>query len=958
LDGERYRIKFKDPNDLGKKIVLSIHNYDVENGELGIRNKIFQSGTEFFNPDLNAVHYFNHLYPFVGRNDVIDEINDYVNSSRKVLVISGRAGIGKSRLLLEFYSQFSKNRSFELKFLSKGGSLSNTDSFRQLSLCNNNIVVVDDAYRRGDLSPLFEVVRQNSKNMKLILTCRPYEVDTIKSQLVLNFDPVDFREPLKIKNLTFDELAKLGLSILGEDHKHYLDSLLQVAKDSPLVLVIGGRMIKENSIHPSLLECHEDFQTNVLSKFEEVITGKIDNGTNYKLYKNVLKLISALSPISLKDQIFIQEASKFLKVGALDLNEALEVLENVEILTKKGYSLKITPDVLSDHILHNACINKHGELTGFIQEIFNEFRETNLKNFIINLSELDWRVSKTGFSVDLLLKIWKGIEEQFKHGSNYKRVEILKVVHSVAHLQPERSLQIVEYAIRNPSAINEGIEGLYEYTNDDVQSYLPGILQKISYNVDYIPRCCSHLWNLGKDKEGSLGSNPNHPIRVLRDMTEYGIEKPSVVQQIVLNCVEKWLEMPDIHEHFHSPLDVLDPILEKEGDSPLFRDYGLVPRPFVVKYENAKESRHRVISILSRIAKSPRLKVVFRTLESLLTALQPPHGLYGRSISVEEYERWIPEQKEILNIIAKLTMRTEFPLIQITALSRLKWYEQRYKIDEIAKTAGSIRNSISDSFDLRLTRALLYEYSREFKDNWQDELITIEETIHNTAFEFIDMIEKGESAALYLNKKLVSLQECKVNLNPNSFLYHLGVVDPIVSGKIIDELASHAVFPLSNYIGDLLVGIRESDFERALELIRSGIKNGSQEILLGISYLYSCQGRIIEIREEDLEIIYHLLKNPDRAVKVNAVKSLSKFPENLQKIAIEFILEVDICSDPDLANAYCSVFDSNYGIDFNVLKDKEVEVILSKLELTRNFEYKADMSLSIHHFLELVLAAE
>jgi len=49
---------------------------------------------------------------------------------------------------------------------------------------------------------------------------------------------------------------------------------------------------------------------------------------------------------------------------------------------------------------------------------------------------------------------------------------------------------------------------------------------------------------------------------------------------------------------------------------------------------------------------------------------------------------------------------------------------------------------------------------------------------------------------------------------------------------------SHAVLPLSNYIGDLLLGIRKSDFDKALEFIQSGIKSDSREIHLGISYLY------------------------------------------------------------------------------------------------------------------------
>ena len=50
-------------------------------------------------------------------------------------------------------------------------------------------------------------------------------------------------------------------------------------------------------------------------------------------------------------------------------------------------------------------------------------------------------------------------------------------------------------------------------------------------------------------------------MRVLADLGTYDIGKPLVVNRGVLDTMEKLLEAPGSHDHVHSPLDVIDPML-------------------------------------------------------------------------------------------------------------------------------------------------------------------------------------------------------------------------------------------------------------------------------------------------------------------------------------------------------------------------------------------------------------
>lgn len=936
LDGERYRETFKEVHELGKKIPLAIHNYELKNGEIGILNPLFQSGEYFFKHYLNSDNYFNHLHPFIGRNEILNEIEESVISDKQILIISGRGGIGKSKILFEFYSQFiGSDGEYELKFI-KENALITDDSLRQLSTRNKYIIIIDDAHH-SDLSPILAIANQYPENFKLILSCRPYGVNYIKSQLnIFNFD-INGIDHLKINNLNQADLEKLGLSVLGEDYKHFLDSLVHVAQNSPLVLVIGGRLIKEKSISPEMLERHEDFQNLVFTRFEDVIIGKIGDRIEKNLCEDLLMLISALSPINLNEKNFIEAASKFLNIENHKLINSIGVLESAEILSRRGYSLRITPDVLSDHILHNACITNQGDLTGYAENIIKVFWKISPENLMTNLSELDWRIGKNGLSIDLLDQIWTIIEKSFKEGSNYQRVKILDLIKRIAHFQPSRSLELVEYAIQNPFAVDKNIE-VFEIANDEVIYSLANVLERVSYNHDYLPRCCDILWNLGKDKDGILQSETSHPIRILIDIAEYGIKKPIIIQKIILDAIEKWLRNPDSHEHIHSPLDVLDPILKKEGNSTILKNHQLISTPFLVKYESVKVLRNKAILILNDLINSKSIKVVNRVLKSLIEALRPPVPIYGITILDEQYEQWIPEQMEILEIIENLVKTTDNPIIHIQMASDLKLYSKRKKFADIAIKTDEILKSISDSFDFRMTQALTNNYNRDFKIDYKVEQKRIEKIIQKTATEFSENFDE-ESAFTFLDEKLKNLINCEIDINPGIFLYYLGKIYPDLSSKLFEKLIFHPYSPLSNYITFLLSGIRESERDKALELIKLGIKTDYKAICSGIASGYSRGWWGSELNNEDFTIITNLIGKSDKTVKGYAIASLLFFKNTtLKNHAIKLVLDIDISDDWELAENLCSIFQPKSGIDIADLENDEIEKILSKLERVETLE--------------------
>ncbi len=941
LDNKRYRRTFSTPQKLATEIALTIHHYEKENGELGVRLPAFTSCEDFFKPLLDGAKLFSHIYPLIGRKDFIEQLDKFVESDKRVALLCGRGGIGKSKILFEFGSKFeAKHSEWKLIFLRESIALSD-DTIRQLP-AQKTIVVVDDAHRRDDLSTLFAVAQQYSNRVKLIISSRPQGLDGAWNSLTTGgFDPTEVEDIPEVRELNRDELEDLGRDVLGKDHQQYLEPLIQVAKDSTLVLVIGGRLIAEDIIDPAMMERHSEFQRVVFDRFQDVLIGQVSDKFGEELCRDLLSLISALSPIKPQTEAFQERVSEFLNIERFKLIDAISTLESTGTLLRRGYSLRITPDVLSDHILYNACITPQEEPTGYAQNVFDTFGNVFPENVLFNLSELDWRITREDTSVDLLGATWKAIENKFVEASHSQRSQILNYFKKVAYFQPAKTLRLVESAIYNPSKVysTEEWDSIYQYSHKDVLNALPPLLKGIAFTLDYLPRCCDLLWHLGRDSEIPTVPLHEHAISVLSSLAGYDIYKPVEVNSTVLDAIGRWLKEPDAHGHIHSPLDVLDPLLAKEGDSTRLRGYGVASTPFPVPFEKTKPIREKAISLLSDCTKSQSTKVILRALKSLFSALYPPRGLFGRVVSDAEINRWLPEQMRILKIIENLVKNTKDPIIHIQVASDLQWHAKHGSQKVVADKVNSIIKSIPDSFDLRITRAILDQYDMDWDGGGYNQHIErVNEKTKQVVTQFSHRFDGGRDVIDFLNERLSHFQNCGIQAQPGYFLYLLSATDCKLSIELCEHIISHPSSPLAIYLRSLLLGIREKNPNKAIKLIGLAVETEDKTLCLSVARGYAWAGWGSSIEDDEIGVIETLLTYQDMSVKCRATEALGRFPAAKQNEAVRLALSVDIENDEKLADTFCGIFNSNDGISPDKLNDTDLKTILLKLTRIRRLD--------------------
>jgi len=935
LDSERFRVPFTNPQELSTEIAGAIHNYEREHGLIGIKLPAFANYDEFFRPFSDRAKLFNHLYSLVGREDILKALDVFVESDKRVGILYGRGGIGKTKLIFEFGKEFEKKHpEWQIRFLKEGITLS-AEAMKQLP-AQKCVIIVDDAHRRDDLKAVLVAGQQYPDRIKTIFSSRPQGRDYLRGALTMAaYDPREIENFPEIDRLSIDEMEKLAGEILGDNNRRLIEPLVGVSKDSPLVLVIGGKLVAEGSVAPAMLERHDEFQRVVLDRYQDVLTGQVSDRIGQDLCRDLLSLISAVSPIRPQNESFQKAASGFLNIEPTKLIDTISILESSGILLRRGYTLRITPDVLSDHILHKACITEQWEPTGYAQKIFKAFGPVIPDNVLFNLSELDWRITREGKHVNLLEEIWDIIWNDFKEATHSQRTQILEIIQKAAHLQSEKTLELVEYAMRNPSKAPEDkkLMRIYEYSHKDVLKKLPEILKRIAFNLDYLPRCCDILWEFGRDDKRETGPWPEHAMRILADLAEYDIGKPIAVNKILLDSVERWLKEPDAHKHIHSPLDVLDPLLAKEGDSSRSRGHGIVFRPFAVSFENTKGIREKAISLLSSCLESDSTKVILRALKSLTNTLNPPHGLFGRIISDEEIAQWLPEQITALEAIESLAKRTRDPIIHLQIASVLKWHAKRNRQKDMREKASKILKSITDSFDLRVHRCIWYRYDRDWDDeDYEEYQKRVKDEIKITAAEIIKKYGDGQRIFKNLDEILNRFKECEISVMPGQLLYEISIIDYELAIEISNIIISTPSSPLSGHLISILSGIREKSKSKALDIIKSAISGKDTMLCSSIAYGYSWGGWASSIEDNEIEIIRDLLGHSDQNVKRHTIESLRNFPKDKIDIAILLGIEVQIDDNEQLAEVLCGILDNEHGIPPDALTNDQLISFLTKLE--------------------------
>jgi hypothetical protein len=706
---------FDSPDRLSTELLLAMGNWNAE-GRPGAR-RIFTTPKEFFAPfESDVPRLFDFKQTLRGRDAQLQSLNDFLAEPTAIVgVLVGRGGIGKSKLLHDWV-QTVNNR--KILFVREDADW-HDEASKEIP-AGDILIVADDAHRFDFLPRLLLLARNLAlrQNVKVVIGARPSGMVGIDGALSIRFETNQVTRLPQLERVANQSVRDLAAEVLGPDHAQHALALAAVSADTPLVTVVGGRLIARGDIPPALLANEEEFRRTVFDRFSMEYEQLLPAGAVN--WRNLLNMLAAVGPLAPTATTFVEPAAAILHVRPDEMVSALDQLERHGLLLRGGRFVRIVPDLLSDFLLEGACLTSAGESTGFSDLVFQRFQSSYLSNVLRNLGELDWRITQRNQAQGghLLDGIWQEIETGFEAGDASVRVQLFKSLREVALFQPQRVLRLVRRAMENAAATTQVLSD-WQITQEQVLREIPPILGYIALHMEHIEEATGILWELAQRDKRAPHQFPDHARRVLQEMAEYGRYKPVRYNDWMADFALRLCQDTQTFDATFTPLDIVDNLLAKEGhftesEGITFRFGG-----FALHYPVVRPVREKALGIVDACLNSDDPKIALRATKSIQNVMSWYLPVVGRALSEDEIQWQMAERMSALGMVEnKLNKATPTPLIR-QIRSVLRHLRPHAKGTALGDRINEVLAKIPQSEDLMIFDAFStgeWDLDREYDD--------------------------------------------------------------------------------------------------------------------------------------------------------------------------------------------------------------------------------------------------
>ena len=270
----------------------------------------------------------------------VDEYLKIIESDIQILLISGNAGEGKTRLGVEICKEL-KDKDYVVLCVKSNGQATYQDLKRFIDGDKNTVVFIDDVNLVSDYKSVISLLNIDER-LKFILTCRSYSRAMIESHL----KEYQYME-VSVKEMGLEEKEALIKQFSDDNiHSKTIQELIDAGQSNPRLLVLAAILSKKEKSkkYANRYEILRDYYEEILSS-SEVDSEDLD----------VLFIVYFLNRLKYKDRkenVVYSKLANFLQVNELDVENRIKGLYKKEFIdVHNEYICKVADQTLGDYIV-------------------------------------------------------------------------------------------------------------------------------------------------------------------------------------------------------------------------------------------------------------------------------------------------------------------------------------------------------------------------------------------------------------------------------------------------------------------------------------------------------------------------------------------------------------------------------------------------------------------------------
>lgn len=321
------------------------------------------------------------------REDEVDEVLSALEEGNLV-VISGRPGIGKSRLALEACARFQSARSdYEVWCIFKRERDLWEDLKARFSKPGNFLILVDDANRISRFEYVVDLLQhqRNDQQIKVVATVRDYALSTVREAA----RPLGGGAEVEVISFSDEQIKELVEDEYGIRNHTFLERIADVARGNPRLAVMAGEVITNEGTFESVQDVSNLYDRYFSSIREDLHEGGADIGnTDLLRAAGVAAFFKAVDRTNEEMMTAIEEAFDLSPEVFWEL--ALQ-LHDMEVLDMhEDEVVRVSDQVLSTYLFYLATF-KEGALDfgALLDHFFPRFRQRLIDSLNPVLSAFD-----------------------------------------------------------------------------------------------------------------------------------------------------------------------------------------------------------------------------------------------------------------------------------------------------------------------------------------------------------------------------------------------------------------------------------------------------------------------------------------------------------------------------------------------------------------------------------------